>query len=405
MAKAIRYSFYILLFILYIYSIKFTFFPLTGKVVMAVLGLLLWATDLMKKAILISKSDKKIISIGAILTVWGVIVATMNSSDQYIYLEYFISLSSAFFASYLLYKITRRDIKSLDSLLWVISIAVFIESLITVGLRFIPSLQDFLFSIQEFQTKDSSDQDLLNLHRFIGLGEAVYFGVLPSCAIGALSTMTLLLYFKQHHSPLLLWIVFLVICTVSFLIARYSLIIPLICVVWYLFHFIRLGKYRKIVSFSIIGVFVLLISFSLLKIFLPEGIFDWAFELLEEGSSSSTEDVMDWLVNTHFDLVTFIFGDGLYATKYGYYKSIDIGIYRQIFYGGIIGLGLLLSLHICILKCCIKSCPSNSIRSFSFFLFVAYFATQLKGDKPFFDLFLLIYVFLEFLPSISKNEL
>lgn len=393
MEKVIRYSAYILLFILYIYSIKFTFFPLTGKVVMAVFGLLVWLIDLMKREFIISQSDLRILAAGVILVVWGFLVVIINGSAQIIYLDYFISLASAFFASYLLYKTTKRDVKSVNTLLWIIALSVFIESLITLGIRFSSNLQNFMFSLQEFQTRDVDDQNLLNINRFVGLGEAVYFGVLPSCTIGLVSLISLIIYNKQKSS-VLYWILFVIITVVSFVVARYSVAIAILCMGWYVYTLLKKGLISKILLFVAISLVGVLVIFSLLKLYLPEGVFAWAFEMLEGGDSSTANELKDWFSNTTFSFKTFLVGDGLYTNSDGsYYGRIDIGIYRQIFYAGVVGLLLLYSLHRQILKGACIYLPTRQMKDISFLLIISFVVIMLKGDKSVFDLLMIYYVY------------
>ena len=394
MGKVLRYSAYILLFILYIYSIKFTFFPLTGKVVMAILGLFVWLIDFMKREFNISKYDLRILAAGGLLVVWGFMVVMVNGSGQIIYLDYFISLASAFFASYLLYKTTKRDIKSIDTLLWIIALSVFIESLITLGIRFSPSLQNFMFSLQEFQTRDVDDQDLLNINRFVGLGEAVYFGVLPSCTIGLVSLISLIIYNKKQVSSLLCWTMFVVITVVSFVVARYSVAIAVLCMGWYVYILLKKGQISKILLFVAISLAGVLVIFTLLKLYLPEGVFAWAFEMLDGGDSSTANELKDWFSNTAFSVKSFLIGDGLYTNSDGsYYGDIDIGIYRQIYYAGVIGLFLLYFLHRQILKGSYRYLPTRQMKDVSFLLIVSFVIIMLKGDKSIFDLLMIYYVY------------
>ena len=112
MGKVIKYSFFILLLTLYIYSVKFTFLPVTGKVIIAGLGLITIIIDLL--------SGKTIPRINSIviptlyLTIWGIIVVFVNSTDQFLYVNYLVSIASAFFASYFIVRVSYRNIASFE---------------------------------------------------------------------------------------------------------------------------------------------------------------------------------------------------------------------------------------------------------------------------------------------------
>ncbi len=395
MSKIFKYSIYILLLLLYIYSIKFTFLPVTGKVIMAGIGLLLLFAD--------SLSRKKNVELtgvfGAafVLMIWGFVVVLANGTDQFLYVTYFISIASAFFASYFIVRVSYNDLELLEKFLFLISITVLFESIITIAIRYSTSLENFLFSIQEFQTKESSDRTWLHVNRFIGLGEAVYFGVLPSCAIGLTSTMGLLVDNKYPKRTIFLWSAFVIISIVSFLVARYSIAITVICILWYIKHQVKSNNFFKIIIVAIIGVFVVIGSFVLLGRYLPEEVYVWAFEFLEGGTTDTTETVFEQLFGTHFDIKTLFIGDGLYVgEKGGYHGGKDIGYFRQIFYSGLIGLFLVFHLHWNFVKMCRKYCPTRIIREITIVLLLSYFVTMIKGDKPFFDVFMLILVYLAY---------
>ena len=361
---------------------------------MAVLGLLIFGIDLLRGQVKIGHNTIRVFFTGFILTLWGFLVVIINNSDQLLYVEYFISLVSAFCASYFLVKATNNNIKSFNALLWIVVLTVFFESVLTIMMRFMPGFQDLMFSLQEFQTRDVDDQELLNINRFVGLGEAVYFGVLPSCALGQVSLTSLMINDKSPKYTLLYWLIFTVVTVVSFLVARYCLAISLICLVWYLYNLFSKGEYKKIIVVLSVIVLLAVSVFAFLRLFLPEGVFEWAFELLENGSSDTKDNVLDWLINTKFDFKTFVLGDGLYSNKDGsYYGGVDIGLYRQIFYAGIIGLIILFIVHIEILKECKKLLPSKQVRSLSKFMILSFFVIMLKGDKSIFDLLMLLYVF------------
>lgn len=394
MGKSIRYAGYILLFLIYIYSVKFTFFPLTGKVVMAVLGLGVWGIDMIREKVKASKSEISIFIVGLFLVAWGYVVMIINGSGQAIYTEYFLSLASAFFASYLLMKCTKRDVKTLDDLLLIIGLTVFFESLLTLGIRFIPSIQNLMFSLQEFQTREASDQDLLNINRFTGVGEAVYFGVLPSCAIGLVSLTSLIIKNNQRGKALMYWAMFFTITAVSFLVARYCLVMAALCFVWYMYNLFKTGHTTKMLIVTLIVIAAVYTIFLIFKMILPEGVFAWAFEMLDGGSSSTVEELNDWYSNTKFGFDTLLFGDGRYTNPDGsYYGGVDIGIYRQIFYAGIIGLTILVYLHYKILKASNHYLQIKQMKGLSWMLMLSFFIIMLKGDKSIFDLLMIFFVF------------
>ena len=91
MKSLICWLFSAFLVLLYIYSIRFTFLPITGKQLIAVVGLLLFYTTTNKS---VSGSNLKRISLSALAIIaWGFVTTTLNGTTQYIYINQ-IGLSS-----------------------------------------------------------------------------------------------------------------------------------------------------------------------------------------------------------------------------------------------------------------------------------------------------------------------
>jgi hypothetical protein len=89
---------------------------------------------------------------------------------------------------------------------------------------------------------------------------------------------------------------------------------------------------------------------------------------------------------------------------FSYYKNVDIGFYRQIFYSGLIGLSIILYYNIMILKYIKKSDISDkSLGPYVAVLFICYLISMFKGDINYVELYLLVLMMFDF--SIKKNVL
>ena len=128
----------------------------------------------------------------------------------------------------------------------------------------------------------------------------------------------------------------------------------------------------------------------------------WGFAFFVDGSSSESSGhtasiVQDWLVNTHFDISTFIFGDGRYtdSSGTGYYKGVDIGYYRRIFYGGVVGLFLMLYYHLKVLVFSNRCFKTSDIKWMMYALFACYLLILVKGDALMLSHFILFLVFFQ----------
>ena len=153
-------------------------------------------------------------------------------------MNYFVSPISAFFASVFIFKISSTYLSSIDDLFKIILYAIFIESIITVLIFAIPSLYDFSDSIGLLLLDEEiKENPFARFSRFNGIGEAVYFGVLPSCALGVMSGLYLQLKNKDSNKY---FIIAVIISIISFFVTRYSAIVVVVCVCIFLKYLLKM---------------------------------------------------------------------------------------------------------------------------------------------------------------------
>lgn len=402
---SLKYLFVIIAFIIYIYSVNLKFFPISLKQFFAVLGVFVFFFN--SKCFRKTKIYISLLGICLIINFWGIITCFINNSSEYIYpMNYFVSPVSAFFASVFIFKVSSTYLRSIDDLFKIILYTVFIESIITVLIFAIPPLYDFCDSIGLLLLDEEiKENPFSRFSRFNGIGEAVYFGVLPSCSLGVMSG----LYLQLKNKGTSKYLVFAaIISLVSFFVTRYSAVVVVVCVGVFLKYLLKNGG-RKFFNYFIgmlaLFSFLIIVAINLL----PEEILRWAVGAFESDSQhNSTNIVIDWLLNTKIDFNTFIIGDARYTNPGGgYYGGVDIGLYRQIFYGGIIGFLLIVYFHRKILIYIKKLIPSDPfIRCFTSGLFLSYLVSLLKGDLSMLDLYLLVLVNITFLISEKgRNEI
>ena len=82
-----------------------------------------------------------------------------------------------------------------------------------------------------------------------------------------------------------------------------------------------------------------------IKLLLDDSVFRYAFQLFYnykeygEVESSSTNRMLE-MWTEHFSFFTFLVGDGKFLNADGsYYRHVDIGYLRQLFYGGFVFVG------------------------------------------------------------------
>ncbi len=403
MSKKFNYILTAFLLLLYIYSIKFTFIPLTGRIYIEVLGIFLF---LFTNKNFFPKVFKQFVPIVIIIVEWGFVTMSMNGSSEMLYVhEWLIAPIAAFFGSYFIYKVSRKSITSIVSFLKILCIVVFFESILTVAIKFSPAVSAFVGSIQEFLlTEDDLYKGVNDFYRFAGLGMAVYFGVIPSCAIGVLTSVYLLSKAKTRSEIFLYSTSFLVISIVSFFVAKTSMIVVLLASLFYAYC---LFKQRSLKVFSSVIVIAALIAIlvNYAASFLPDNVYKWAFDIFIEKDidTGSSGAVIDTWKDTEFGLTTFWFGDARYAEGTHYYKGVDVGYYREIFYGGIIGLLLVLYFNFKIVKNTMKFAYNKEMRLMLLCLYGSYLIALGKGDLNMSDIFILFFVFYYYLNEEEKK--
>lgn len=401
MKFTLRNIFAVIFLILYIYSIKFTFLTLTGKVLMGIVGIPLFILSGERPR----KNDITTVFILSILLIWGYVTTFLNGTNEYLYNTFFLSFFSSFFAAYFIIWLIKKKVFTLEFFLFLIVLACCVESLITALMRFSPGLQSFIFAIQEFQMKNATDQDMLNSFRLMGLGEAVYFGVLPMAALGLSSCCYIFINTQSRRRKIVAVLSYIIIAMVAFLTARYTITIIAITLFvsyWRLSSKISIWNRIKYIIIVTLSIFVLV--YALISI-LPDFIFEWAFSpFLKNAESSTAKEMKDWWTTTTFDISTFIFGDGQYNLGDHYYMETDIGYFRQIYYGGIIGLGLFVALHYNILKNCHKRYKDTNFKCFLTMLFLSWLIMLTKGSKDMLDQYLLILVAVDYLSVTQSNK-
>jgi hypothetical protein len=237
---------------------------------------------------------------------------------------------------------------------------------------------------------------VFEMGRFHGIGVAMFFGVLPSAAIGLMTSMYL---FAKSEGALkkAFWLfTWVFVFAISFLTARYTIFIGCVSLVYYVF----VSRKKNLLNNIIISFFLVLFGYLAYIIILNNAdlsLLSWAFGAFTGDSvgGNTVEYLLSWWLNTEFEFKTFLIGDARYIAEngvFGYYKNIDVGIYRQIFYGGIIGLLLNLYTHAKILKMASKYEPQQEYKSMLFFLMLCYIVILTKGDANMMSFFILYLV-------------
>lgn len=396
MKKIIFYSIYTVLLVIFLFSIVFDAVPISAKIILEAVGLVACIKYFFDRRYRLKKEYHIVIRLIIALVLWDVFTSFLNGRTEFHYIHDMIPILGSIFGGQLLFSYSRKYFTSHDQFLLILTIIIFGESVLALMMKAFPALYAFIDSFIVFDFGSDTIEDIFDLTRIFGLGNAHYFGVLPTCNLAVMAAVLLIGRKEKIWIKVLLLFMWIVISFTSFLTARWSIFLVGLSVGLY----ILLQKGKSISSqIGLVLVLVVLVIgfFTFATNNIDSESQEWAFAYFVDRDSSdhSADIVMGWWENTRFELKTFILGDAQYMDpKGGYYKHVDVGFFREIFYGGIIGLFIILFSHIKILKLIYRYERKRDFRLFLTFIFLGYLAAMAKGNftmMSFLILFLVYY--------------
>ena len=339
-----------------------------------------------------------------LLIVISFVTIQINGSDQWIYHTVFISMVLNFFGAFFIYKVSSKIIDDLESLLHVIIKCVLVQCIVAVLFKVYPPFYNFIYSIIY---SEGVEKNVLygveSLYRLVGIGNAVAFAILPTSGLGMLSCAYFLIKSEgKRYYYYLLSILF--ISSVSFLIARTSILLSAMTLIYLLLSYLDRKQIKKTIKTLLLVSIAIGLVLSFAVIILPEDIYLWAFEMFlnvqEGGEATDTGTanlIYSMMTETHFSPRTFLIGDAMYNNPSGgYYGGADIGYYRQVLYYGLPGLFCFLLLHYLLIKKCVKKVNGSDAKRFFWFLFFNFLIILMKGDIVMTPLFIFLLVMIDF---------
>lgn len=396
--KKIIFSFiYIFLLVVYIYSIVFKIIPISTKIILEGIGVLYCLKYIMNPEFVLKREYRNIIRIIICIIIWDFITCLLNGNIEFHLTKVMIPLIGSLFGGHLIYCFSKNRIKTTDTFLFWIVLTIFLESVLTILMKLIPSVYSIFESILVFDFGNTGFLDIFEKARFFGIGNATFFGVLPSCTLGVITSAFLMKNSKSTHKIMTNVIMYIVISVTSFFVARTSIIIVIISLFLILLYLSRQGLYNSLkLLLLLFGIVSLSFMYMMSYVNANSELETWAFDFLinQDVETGSAGNVIRWWEETKFDLSTFIIGDAQYVNPDGsYYKRVDIGFFREIFYGGIIGLCLNLYLHGYILYQIYLRENSKDILYMVCSFFLSYLVVLGKGDANMVSLFLLYLIY------------
>ena len=382
--------------VVYIYSIVFDSFPLSTKIVLEGIGLIACFKYLFNPRYRLYKEYRSIIRIIVAIVAWDVITSLINGQSEFHLIRDLLPVLGSIFGAQLLFIVSKKNLKSTDEFLLLLVLTIFAESILTIAMKLVPPLYSLVDAFLVFDFGTDNITDIFDIARFFGIGNAHYFGVMPSCLLGVLTAVYLINKSESALLKVLLIASWVIISISSFFVARWAITAIGLSFVFFILNQRKQNLFKSIGI--LVGLFIVVwVAYTVTMSNIDSDLQKWAFSFMTDKSSDdrSADNVIDWWLNTHFDLKTFLIGDAIYTDpRGGYYMHVDIGFFREIFYGGIIGLGLNLWGHVMILKMMYKYNRNRSFKLFLYFLMFGYFAILAKGDAnmmTFFILFLVYY--------------
>jgi hypothetical protein len=233
-----------------------------------------------------------------------------------------------------------------------------------------------------------------DLSRFVGLGYAIYFGVLPSCCLGVMTSVYVISIAENNKLKIFFILAWILIAMVSFLTARTSLALFAISFLYFIYCQKSRGLLKVIGSILALLIIVFLVVRFILSN-ADDRLLRWAFSFLidPESDDGTLGYLQDWYTNTTFDLKTLIIGDARWVDPvWGYYMRVDVGYFRQIYYGGILYLFMTIFSHWKVIKMSIANYTDGYYRYLLYSMMLGFLCILGKGDASMLSFFILFLV-------------
>lgn len=335
---------------------------------------------------------------------------SINGFDLYLFkevLDAFLYLFSAYLLCWMMLRIYGR--LSIGLLLYYISLAALLQTLISFIFFFNSSLFDFYISLLKEETNQRLfDRTSVIGKRFIGFGSNFFTGVLK---YGVAFLSILVLPYVHHcrltNNKLIYWLSVTLIAIGGILTGRTFFVAIAIG----LFMIILLNS-KNLLSFifnnikASIGVLIaFLFLYAIAANFMEaerfENMFNFVFELfinffelnsLETGSTNRMQEMFFFPDN----LNTWIFGDGrMFSNTGGYYMHTDIGFIRLLFYFGLPSTIYFIYLHYVYYKILSKETHVKALKYLFLFMLIWILTLNFKGlvfESKYIVIFLLIFI-------------
>lgn len=363
------------LFFLFFYDIKISEPFLTVRFFMGLIGSIVFIIEMLKNKVSVKRRYISILVVYVLLLIWNFVTCYINNSSEFQYMYELKFLIIIFFASYFLVKISRRFITSVSQLFDVIILMALVQCAIAVLASVSDGIHQFVMAnanaIEQFLEREQGT-------RLIGVGSAVFFGVLPTSSLAILSSIYQY-FFSDRRNKVFYVISFVFIFFITFLMARTIVFVSIPAVMLYFIYSKEKGDKSNKVLLILLPI-VLLLLYRYASSFMSAEMYEWAFNSFSRNSENTTvREIYEWYAFTHFDTKTLLIGDARMTDGEDYYMGIDAGYIRAVFNVGIIGLFLYFYFQYYIVKTIYKATRNKELWFFVIGYFIFYYFIMFKG--------------------------
>jgi hypothetical protein len=377
------------------------FIPVVNtKIILAIIGAILFVCDTIKyRSAQISSSFFILSILASLFSLWNWIAITYNNTDDFTYSNYILSMwvwfAAAYFVCWCIKMVHNTcNIRLLAN--YMAAICVF-QCAISMMIHYIP----FVKSCVDIYLVDAGvHMDRIN--RLYGIGSGLdTSGIVFSCVL-----LTMAVCFTHNILNMSKWHVLsfvissFIIIIIGNMISRTTSVGMIISTV-YLICSMGISKLSiKYTYFHFIWMCGLILAISVFigyyyYNYVPEVqhqirfAFEAFFNWVEKGewSTSSTTILSEDFYRWPTDMETWLMGDGHFVDpeKPGFYKKIDMGYLRFIYYSGIIGLLFFIVFLACAVRLCIRNI--KTYQSLFLLLILLQFIVWLKVATDVFYMF------------------
>jgi len=338
----------IFLLYLHLFAISLKFLPIGTRTIFSILGIFVLIKKKGNTKGLLKLFENKSFKYLFIWVVVSSISTIINSYYDFYCISYLVSymneVFSSFFIAYILY--SKYKVNSLNYLEYIVY-TIFIFCILSLVMFFNPSIRSILFDILKTNELQSDFMYATVGQRLLGFG-SMFFGAGVISGLALIIIIFLLksgnIYYKLKMLIMLISIFFIGMMSARTTIIGAIFGIILLSILWR--NYYRGTNIKTLILFLVL----IFLAINLFNTFLNSYRFDtlikFAFEMTSNYEyndtlgTSSTKNLMEMIIFPN-NFITYIIGDGAFANpidKELFYKNIDIGYLRLLYYSGLISM-------------------------------------------------------------------